>query len=158
MSLAEKLHFTPLLNSANTGAGVDCASVNMKGAHAATIYMSNGATSGSAVLKIYSGTTSGAKTSAMPFRYKYGGAAIGSASSDYMSAWTNVVAASGLTLASATFSSKAIVIEVDASDMDIANGEEYLTAEISSAGTSGITHAVAVLEPRYKANRHATML
>ena len=44
------------------------------------------------------------------------------------------------------------------SDMDIANGENWLTGEIDSAGTSGITHAVAILEMRYKENRAATVL
>jgi hypothetical protein len=155
---SEDQHIVPLLASANTGAGVDLDSINMKGVHKATIVFSNGATSGSAVLKIYSGATAGAKTSAMPFKHAYGGAGIGSASSDYLSAWANVTAASGLTLASATFSSKMQVFEVEASDMDIANGEEFLTGEISSAGTSGITHAVAILEMRYKENRAATVV
>ena len=94
----------------------------------------------------------------MPFRHTYGGAAIGSDSSDYYAAWANVTAASGLTLASATYSSKCQIFEIDASDMDIANGEEWLTLEISSAGTSGITHAVAILEGRYKENRKSTVL
>ena len=156
--LAEQKHIVPLLTSANTGSGVDCDSINMKGFHKATIIFTNGATSGSAVLKIYSGADEGAKTSLMPFKHAYGGAAVGSDSSDYLSAWADVVAASGLTLASATFSSKMQVFEIDASDMDIANGEEWLTAEISAAGTSGITHAIAVLEPRYKSNRAATVL
>ena len=158
MSIAENYHIVPLLTSANTGAGVDCDSINMKGVHKATIVFTNGVTSGSAVLKIYSGATEGAKTSALPFKHAYGGAAIGNDSSDYLSAWADVTAASGLTLASATFSTKMQVFQVDASDMDIANGENWLTAEISSAGTSGITHAVALLEPRYKGNRAATVL
>ena len=156
--MLEKQHIVPLLASANTGAGVDCDSINMKDFHKATVIFTNGATSGSAVLKVYSGATEGAKTSAMPFRHTYGGAAIGSDSSDYYAAWANVTAASGLTLASATFSSKCQVFEIDASDMDIANGEEWLTLEISSAGTSGITHAVAILEGRYKENRKSTVL
>lgn len=158
MSLAEKYKIVPLLTSANTGAGTDLDSINMKGAHKATIIFTNGATSGSAVLKIYSGATEGAKTSALPFRQAYGGAAIGADSSDVLSAWANVVAASGLTLASGTYGTKMQVFEIDASDMDIANGENWLTGEISAAGTSGITHAVAILEMRYKENRAATVL
>ena len=156
--MLEKVHIVPLLASANTGAGVDGDSINMKGFHKATVVFTNGATSGSAVLKIYSGATEGAKTSAMPFRYTHGGAAIGSDSADYYGAWATATAASGLTLASATYSSKAQIFEIDASDMDVANGEEWLTLEISSAGTSGITHAVALLEGRYKENRLATVL
>jgi len=158
MKLAEEKKIVPLLTSANTGGGVDCDSMDMKNFHRATIIFTNGATSGSAVLKIYSGATEGAKTSAVDFSYAYGGAAIGSDSSDYLSATTNVTAASGLTLADGTFSTKMIVFEVDASNMDIANGENWLTAAIDSAGTSGITHAVAILEPRYTGNRSTTVL
>ena len=158
MSIAEKYKIVPLLASANTGAGVDLDSINMEGVHKATIVFTNGATSGSAVLKIYSGVTEGTKTSALPFRYAHGGAAIGSDSSDYLGAWATATASSGLTLASATYSSKMQVFEVDASDMDLANNENWLTGEISSAGTSGITHAVAILETRYKENRASTVL
>ena len=158
MRLAEEKKIVPLLASANTGAGVSLDSMNMKNYHRATIIMTNGATSGSAVLKIYSGATDAALTSTVNFSYAYGGGAIAAASADYLSATTNVTAASGLTLASGTFSSKMIVFEVDASEMDIANGEEWLTLNISSAGTTGITHAVAILEPRYTGNRSATCL
>lgn len=158
MKLAETHKIVPLLASANTGAGVSLDSINMKGFHRATIIFTNGATSGSAVLKIYSGAAAAGTSSAVNFSYAYGGAAIGSDSSDYLSATTNVTAASGLTLASATFSTKMMVFEVDASEMDIANGEEWLTAVISSAGTSGITHAVAILEPRFSGNRSASAL
>jgi len=158
MRLAEEKKIVPLLASANTGAGVTLDSINMKGFHRATIIFTNGATSGSAVLKIYSAAAAAGTSSAVNFSYAYGGAAIGSNSSDYLSATTNVTAASGLTLASGTFSSKMMVFEVEASEMDIANGEEWLVPVISSAGTSGITHAVAILEPRYKGNRTATSL
>jgi len=142
-----------MLASANTGAGVSLESVNMKNYHRMTLVFTNGVTSGSAVLKIYSGAADAGTSSAVDFSYAYGGGAIAAASADYLSATTAVTAASGLALASATFSSKMMVFEINASAMNIANGEEWLTPVISSAGTSGITHAVAILEPRYTNNR-----
>jgi hypothetical protein len=158
MRLAEEKKIVPLLASANTGAGVSLDSINMKNYHRACVIFTNGATSGSAVLKVYSGATAAAATSEVDFSYAYGGGAIAAASADVLSATTNVTAASGLTLASATFSSKMMVFEVEASNMDVANKEEWLTFVISSAGTSGITHAVAILEPRYTDNISGTSL
>lgn len=155
MGLAEERKVVPLLASANYGAGVSMDSINMKNFHRATIIMTFGATSGSAVLKIYSGTTAAALTSAMVFDYAYAGGAIAAASADVLAANATAVAASGLTLASG---SKMLVVDVEASDMDLANDEEWLTPVIDSAGTSGICHAVAVLEPRYSSDRSATAL
>jgi hypothetical protein len=153
MRLAEEKKIVPLLASANYGAGLSMDSINMKNFHKASIIMTFGAISGSAVLKVYSGATAAAATSAMPFDYAYAGGAIAAASGDVLAANATATAASGLTLASG---SKMLVVEVDASDMDIANGEEWLTPTVSAAATSGICHAVAVLEPRYSSNRSAT--
>jgi hypothetical protein len=50
-----------------------------------------------------------------------------------------------------------LIIEVSASQMDIANGENWLTI-YPNAGTSGIAHIVAILEPRYGGNQSATAL
>ena len=43
--------------------------------------------------------------------------------------------------------------------MDVTNAEEWVTINISNAASSGILHAVAVLEqPRYTSDRSATLL
>jgi len=155
MKLAENMKIVPLLNSADTGAGVSMDSINMKGFHHASIIITFGAIVGDAVLTINSGATDAALTSALTFNYALGGAAIGSANCDVLAA--NATSAA-LTLTAATYQNKVLVVEVDASDMDVANEEEWLTAAISSAGTSAIVHAVAILEPRYTGNRSLTAL
>lgn len=155
MSYAEDLKIIPLLNSADTGAGVSMDSINMKGFHKATIAITFGVVVGNAVLTVNSGATDGANTSALTFRYAYGGAAIGSALADVLTAWTS---AATLTIAAATYSTKMLVLEIDASAMDIANGEEWLTVAIDGAGTSAYVHAVAILQPRYSGNMSATGL
>jgi len=156
--LAEMDKIIPLLASANYGAGVDMDSFKME-AGKASIIMTFGAVTGNAVLKVYSGATAGAKTSTIPFRYAYGGGAIGASSADVLTAWSSAVAASGLTLTAATFGSKMAVIEFNAAAMDVANAENWITVNISNAASSGIMHAVAVLEkPRYSGNRSATLL
>jgi len=155
MKLPEMKKVAPLLNSANTGAGVSMDSINMKGFHYATIIITFGAMVGDAVLTVASGATAAALTSDLEFNYAYGGAAIGSANADVLTA--NAVS-SALTIAAATYANKVLVVEVDASAMDLENEENWLTAAISSAGTSAVVHAVAILEPRYTKNRSLSAL
>lgn len=155
MKLAENMKIVPLLNSADTGAGVSMDSINMKGFHHASIIITFGAIVGDAVLTVNSGATDAALTSALTFNHALGGAAIGSANCDVLAANAESAA---LTLTAATYQNKMLVIEVDASDMDVDNEENWLTAAISSAATSAIVHAVAILEPRYTGNRSVSAL
>jgi hypothetical protein len=156
--LAEDKKIVPLLKSANYGGGVDMDSFKMFAGNA-TIIMTFGAVIGNAVLKVYSGATAGAKTSSLPFRYAYGGGAIGASSADVLTAWANATASSGLTLTAATFGSKMAVLDFNSAAMDVANAEEWITINISSAASSGILHTVAVLDkPRYTGNRSGTLL
>lgn len=155
MKFPEIYKVVPLLNSADTGAGVSMDSINMKGFHHASIIITFGAVVGDAVLTVNSGATDAALTSALTFHYAVGGAAIGSANCDVIAADATSAA---LTLTAATYTTKMLILEVDASDMDVANAEEWLTVAISSAGTSAIVHAVAILEPRYTGNLSLTAL
>jgi polyribonucleotide nucleotidyltransferase len=133
-------------------------SINMKNYHKATIIMTFGSVTGDAVLKAYSGATAAAKTSAIPFQYAITEATIGSSSGDVLGSTGTAVAASGLTLTAASVGSAMVVVEIDAAAMDIANAEEFLTLNVSNAASSGIMHAVAILEPRYKGNTSPTAL
>jgi hypothetical protein len=127
----------------------------MKNYHKATFLLTFGAITGDAVLTVNSGATDGAKTSALTFHYALGSAVIGSANCDVLAAWTS---AATLTLTAATYQNKMLVIEIDASAMDTANDEEWLTLALSSAASAGILHAVAVLEPRYPSGQSITAL
>ena len=71
----------------NSAATVDCDSINMKNYKRATlIFKFDTLATASAVLTLNSGATDGAVTSALPFRYAFGSAAIGSANSDVLAA------------------------------------------------------------------------
>ena len=153
MKLAENMKIVPLLNSANTGAGVSMESINMKGFHSATILITFGAMVGDAILTVASGATDAALTSDLTFRYAYVGAAIGAANSDVLTADATSAA---LTIAAATYANKMLVIDIEAVEMDVANAEEWLTCAISAAGTSAVVHAVAVLHPRYTGKQSVT--
>jgi hypothetical protein len=154
-TLAENMKIVPVLKTTDYGSGVDADSINMKGFHRCTFIMTFGAITGNAVLTVNSGATDGAKTSALTFHYALGGAAIGSASCDVLAATSTSAA---LTLTGTTYQNKMLVVEVEASDMDVANEENWLTMSISSAATNGIVHVVAILEPRYTGNQSGTAL
>lgn len=156
--ISENKKVVPLLASADYGAGVDMDSFKLLG-DKCTVFLSFGSVTGDAVLKVYSGATDGAKTSVMGFKYAYSGGSIGSSSADYLSAWSDATASSGLTLTGTTYTSKFAVLEFNAAAADADNGEEWITIEISSAASSGILHAVAVIDnPRFSGNRSVSVL
>jgi len=158
MRLAEYKKIVPILNSANYGGAVTLDSINMRDFHRACIIMTFGAITGNSDLLVYSGIGDGVMTSTLPFDYAVGGGAIAAANSDRLAAATTATAASGITLTAGTYASHMLVIEVDAAAMDMENSEEWLTLIIDATATSGICHAIAVLDTRYGGNRSLSAL
>jgi hypothetical protein len=152
---SEKAKIVPLLTSANIGASTDLDSIDMSKYHKATFIFTCGAFTGNGTFSFTSGTTAGAKTTAVPCKIALGGAAIGTAvagstaSCDVLAAWTAVTTTQALTC-----TTKMVVAEVDASDMT--DGHSWLTGTV--AATAGILHVVAILEPRFTSNRSETAL
>lgn len=160
MNLAERKKIVPLLTSADIGANTDTDSINMAGYKRATIIFTCGAFTGNGTFAAYSGATEGAKTTAVTFKYALGGAAIGTAvaastaSCDVLAATTKTTA--NTPTVALTCTTKMVVVEIDAIDMDTANGHNWLTMNV--AATAGILHAVAILEGGVQANRSGTVL
>lgn len=154
MKFPEIYKVVPVLASEDTGAGVSMDSINMKGFHHATFLITMATIVGDAVLTVNSGATDGALTSALTFHYAFGSADIGTYTSATVAA--DIIGAdatsAALTITGTAYDDRMLIVEVDASDMDVANAEEWLTVAISSAGTSAFMHCVAVLEPRYTGN------
>ncbi len=155
--LSEDKKIVPILNSANVSTGTDCDSINMKNFHKATIIFTFGAVTTDIVITPKSGATEGTKATAVPSKYANGGAVIGTAvadstsSCDVLAAWTSTDTTVPVTAAS----NKMTIVEIDAAAMT--DDEPWLTLTVA-AGTSGICHAIAILEPRYSGNRSATAL
>jgi len=133
-------------------------SINMEGFHHC-MYIVNFQTLGGAAIyvKVYSGATDGAKTSALTFNYAFGSAAAAAASCDVLGAWAT---SANLSVAHATYDNYMLIIEIDASDMDVANAENWLTIsfEDTDTGATGNVSVVAVLVPRYTKNLSLTAL
>ena len=171
MKLAEEKKVILLASDLDLSSGTEAVTkgINMKGYHHATFLISFGTLAGgNTTLKAYSGATDSvaATTSAIAFKYAYNpstcifeaAGATPASGADVLAAETTVVAATGLVVAYATYSNFMLVVEVDASDMDVANEEEWLYLEFTKSSTTGLATIFAILEPRYTSNRSATAL
>lgn len=160
MRLPECCKIVPVLSDGdlNAGATLSCDSINMKNYRRAT-FLINFQTIGVAAsyVLLYSGATDGALTSALTFRYAFGGAATGSASADVLAAETT---SANLSVAHATYDNYLLVVEIEAVEMDVANGENWLTLVFADTdtGATGNVSVVAILDPRYSGNRSESAL
>lgn len=160
MRLGEEKKIVPVLSDGDlaAGASLSCDSINMEGFHRATFIVNYQTIGGAAnYVLLYSGATDGALTSALTFNYAFGGAATGAANADVLAA--NATSAN-LSVAHATYDNYMLVVEVDASDMDIANNENWLTLTFADTdtGATGNVSVVAILEPRYTNNLSGSAL
>jgi hypothetical protein len=158
MDLAERKKIVPIGFYEDINADYACDSINMKNFHKATFLVAIHATTTSACyIKLYSGATDGALDSALTFRYAYGSAAQGAASCDVLGAEST---SSNLSFAATTKDDYMLIIEIDASEMDVANQEEWLTLKFldSDTGLTGNVSVFAILEPRYTKNVSPTAL
>lgn len=146
--ISEDMKIVPLLVSADINAGVDSDSVDMQGMKSATfqlLFFATLAGASGCIIKLYSGATHGAKTTAMTFNYKYGSAAVKSATADV---FTATATSAALQIATATLASRLLLIEINADQ--ITDGHRYLTIEIGAEADAGELSIVALLDPMYK--------
>lgn len=143
----------------NTAASNLSDSINMRDYKRATflIQLADIGTA-SPVLIAYSGASDAACTSALAFRYAFGSTAQGTALCDVLADWTDCEA-TGLTLTYGTYDNYLLVVDIDASEMDMANDEEWLTLDFTDpGGATGQAIVIAILEPRYACNQSATAI
>ena len=166
MRLAEDYKVVLVASALNlaTGATQVTKGINMKNFHRCTFLIDVGTMGvANSTLKAYSGAADAALTSALAFKYAYGGSTsiwgTIAAGADVLAAETTVTAATGLVIVQATYPNYLLVVEVDASIMDITNSEEWLMLEFTNAGgATGLVSVFAVLESRYSKNLSLTAL
>ncbi len=160
MNLAETHKIVPVISDGNLAAGATLSgdSINMKNFHDCTFLVMMQDLGGAAnYILIYSGATDAALTSALTFRYAFGSAATAAATADVLAAWAT---SANLSVAHATYDNYMLICHIDASDMDVANGEEWLTFTCADTdgGATGNIVVFAVLQPRYTGNLSLTAL
>ena len=156
MELAERYKIVPMGSYLDMGSTVVTESVNCKDLHHATIiFQFHDIGTASPVLTVHSGATDGAMTSDLTFRYAFGSAAALAATSDVLGATATSAA---LTITHGTYDNFMLVVDVDMSEMDVENGEPWITAEFTDPGTAtGHVTAIGIFRPRYANNVSATV-
>lgn len=127
-------------------AGIDGDSIDMSKAHRATFVIQFGALTGNSILTLYSGATTGAKTTALAFSYRFSGGDFKATNADVLASGT-AVASTGLTLTAATYDHRYITINVES--IDLAAGSNWLTPSIDATATVLNVSAVALCVPLY---------
>ena len=147
MRLYQEKQMIPLLSSADIVSGIDSDSINCENFHHVSFQLVFGPSYAGATpteIKLFEGATVGVKTTALMFNYVYTSGAIKAASADIMTAETTSAA---LSIATATMTSRMLVIELDMSAM--ATGMKWLTLEFSNDADAGELSVVAIADPRY---------
>ncbi len=145
MRFCEQFKIVPVFADVALAGGATGDSINMKNYHSACFIILSAVTNWTAGpdIKLSSGATDGATTTDMTFSYRIGGAAVGSASSDVLTAWaTSAELAMGNDHEGFMY-----IIEVEASEMT--DGHDWLTIVLDSDASAGEAFCVAVLTPRY---------
>ena len=138
----------------NWNAGFDTDSIDMsKYNHACVIIWGDSSVATDDTIGVYGGASAGTKTALCRFDYRYGSAAVGSATSDVFGTVASVAALASLTMTAANIAAgKLLLIEFDAADLNPAGTQyRYATLQIGTGtGSGGTMSAVAILsEPRY---------
>lgn len=161
MLVAECMKIVPVLSDLDltgTDASMPADSINMRTLNRATFLINLQTLGGaSATVKVFSGATDGALTSALTFRYAFMTAAAAGVDADVLLPWAT---ASSVTLTHGTYDNYMLVIDVLASEMDTANDEEWLTLDFQdpSTGATGNVSAVAICETRTPGNCSVSVL
>lgn len=147
MRLSESFVPVPLIEAKDYGsAGIDAASPNLGLADGFSAFLAFGAITGNSILIVYAGASSGAKTTAIAFKYRLSAADYKVALADQLGD-PIAVAATGLTLTATTFDHRLVAIEVDPDTMP--DGKPYLTLSIDATATVLLLGAVGLARARY---------
>lgn len=152
-NLSQNFILADILVPADQAAGVDSDSIHMGGLSLVALLLSMGALTGDAVLKVFSGATDGAKTTALTFRYRTASADTKSALADQKA---DEATSAALTLTAATYDARQLEIEVR--DSEMTDDEPWLTVEIGSEASAMNCSISMVGVPRHKSNLQNTVL
>ena len=156
MRISESKVLIPVVEPKDYGsAGVDSDSINMGALHAVSVNILLGALTGNTTLIIYNGATQGAKTTAIPFKYRVGAQVFKTTPADQFG---DAVAAtsSGLVLTGATYVHKQIVVEFDSDTMT--EGQPWLTFSFDNVASVFLCAACGIGTPRYESHLPPTTL
>lgn len=153
MRLSEELQVVPVLALADHQAGIVGDSINGGKVHRIMFVLETATLTGDAVLRVYSGATDAAETTAETFRYRRADGDVNAAGSDQYGAWAT---SSALTLTAATYDNGVLIVEIDMDELT--DGQPWVTLDVSAAATAFNATCVAICTPRIEAHDTGTVL
>ncbi len=139
----------PLFEPVDGEAGLDSESFDISKAAHADIVLQFGAVTGDAVLTLYCGATAGAKTTALPFKYRLSSADFKAANADQLAASDTADADGIVTLTAATYDHRLLAIMLDGAE--VPDDKPWITVELSAAASVLLVAGLALLtQPRYQ--------
>jgi len=151
--LSEQYNIAYILKPADHAAGVSGDSIHMGRVFRTLVVLLAATLTGDAVLTMSSGASEGTETTSETFRYRVADGVQAAASGDTYADWAT---SSSLTLTAATYSNKTLLIEIDSDELTV--DQPWLTMVISSAASAFNASAVAMSDPRYRANDPLTII
>jgi hypothetical protein len=106
-------------------------------------------------VKVFSGVSDGALTTALTFNYAWMSAAAGAADCDVLGAWTS---AAIVTVTHVTYDNYTLIIEVDPAVMTSTHKWVTIDFQDPSTGATGNVQVHAILKPRFGSNVSVTAL
>jgi len=156
MRVSESHILIPVVEAKDYGsAGIDFDSVHIGRLQSLAIAVNFGQITGNSILTVYTGATEGAKTTAMAFKYRFGGGDFKAASADILGDATAVTSA-GPTLTAATFDHRLIVIEFDVDAMT--DAQPWVTVSIDSTATVLNVGGLGIGKPRHASHTALTVI
>ena len=144
------------LNLASADATMPGDSINMKNYHKATFIVGCQALGGAtATVKVFSGLTNGALTTAITFKYAWMTATAGAADCDVLLNWTEAAIVS---LTHGTYDNYTLIIEVDPAVMALKHNWLTIDFQDTPTGATGNVQVHAILKPRFGSNVSETAL
>lgn len=123
----------PILEPLDSQNGIEADSFHSGRAAHWDCILQFGAVTGDSVLTVYCGATAGAKTTAIPFRYRLSAGDYKAASADLFDASDTTDADGALTLTAATYDHRLLVIMLDSAE--IPDGKPWITLDVNNASS-----------------------
>lgn len=133
----------PIFEPLDSQAGLDSDSFTMGKAAHADLILQFGAITDNSVLTLYRGATAGAKTTALPFRYRLSAGDYKAADADQFAASDTTDADGVLTLTAGTYDHRLLVIMLDGAE--IPEATPWITVEIDGTATVLLMSGIALL-------------
>ncbi len=158
MNVTQSIAIIPLVRDGDYNAGFTAESIDMANwNHCAILMAGDSSVATDSTMVINTATTNAGTTAVVTAPYRWTAVAVGTTASDVWSAWQTAAASFILTAASLA-AGYSLIIEFDASDLNVSGVQyRFVTPVVAATGSAGTVNMWAILtEPRVQKDILAT--